>query len=65
MTMLSFRVADQDAEEARRWADVLGVDRSELLRGAASSAPFGLIASFAFVRSKGKRTEEVCATLLC
>ena len=34
MTMLSFRVADQDAEEVRRWADVLGVDRSELLREA-------------------------------
>ena len=34
MTMLSFRVEDQEAEEARRWADVLGVDRSELLREA-------------------------------
>ena len=34
MTMLSFRVEAQEAEEARRWADVLGVDRSELLREA-------------------------------
>lgn len=34
MTMLSFRVDDQEAEEARRWADALGVDRSELLREA-------------------------------
>ncbi len=34
MTMLSFRVDDHDAEEIRRWADLLGVDRSELLREA-------------------------------
>lgn len=34
MTMLSFRVDDRDADEARRWADALGVDRSELLREA-------------------------------
>jgi Arc/MetJ-type ribon-helix-helix transcriptional regulator len=34
MTMLSFRVDDQAAEEAKRWAEVLGVDRSELLREA-------------------------------
>lgn len=34
MTMLSFRVDDREAEEARRWADTLGVDRSELLREA-------------------------------
>ncbi len=34
MTMLSFRVADADADEARRWAKRLGVDRSELLREA-------------------------------
>lgn len=34
MTMLSFRVADDDAEEAGRWAVRLGVDRSELLREA-------------------------------
>ena len=34
MTMLSFRVEDREAEEARRWAEVLGVDRSELLREA-------------------------------
>ena len=34
MTMLSFRVADQDAAEAQEWADRLGVDRSELLREA-------------------------------
>jgi Arc/MetJ-type ribon-helix-helix transcriptional regulator len=34
MTMLSFRVDDRDATEAQRWADTLGVDRSELLREA-------------------------------
>lgn len=34
MTMLSFRVDDAAAESARRWAADLGVDRSELLRGA-------------------------------
>jgi hypothetical protein len=32
MTMLSFRVDEAEAEEAQRWADRLGVDRSELLR---------------------------------
>jgi Arc/MetJ-type ribon-helix-helix transcriptional regulator len=34
MTMLSFRVDDADASEAQRWAERLGVDRSELLREA-------------------------------
>ena len=34
MTMLSFRVPDSDAAEAQRWAEALGVDRSELLREA-------------------------------
>jgi hypothetical protein len=34
MTMLSFRVADEEADEAQRWAERLGVDRSELLREA-------------------------------
>ena len=34
MTMLSFRVADEDAERVQAWADRLGVDRSELLREA-------------------------------
>lgn len=34
MTMLSFRVADDEAAEAQRWATRLGVDRSELLREA-------------------------------
>ncbi len=34
MTMLSFRVDDRDAEAVRRWAEELGVDRSELLREA-------------------------------
>ncbi len=34
MTMLSFRVADVEAAELRRWAEALGVDRSELLRDA-------------------------------
>jgi hypothetical protein len=32
--MLSFRVDGHDAAEAQRWADLLGVDRSELLREA-------------------------------
>ena len=34
MTMLSFRVDDRDAQAAQRWAEALGVDRSELLREA-------------------------------
>lgn len=34
MTMLSFRVDDRDANEAQRWAETLGIDRSELLREA-------------------------------
>ncbi|HVR79997.1 MAG TPA: ribbon-helix-helix domain-containing protein [Acidimicrobiia bacterium] len=34
MTMFSFRVDEDEAEEARRWAEQLGVDRSELLRDA-------------------------------
>jgi hypothetical protein len=34
MTMLSFRVLDADAAELQRWADALGIDRSELLREA-------------------------------
>ena len=34
MTMISFRVDDAEAEEAQRWADRLGVDKSELLREA-------------------------------
>ena len=34
MTMLSFRVDDDEAAEAQRWAERLGVDRSQLLRDA-------------------------------
>ncbi|MHB8692015.1 MAG: ribbon-helix-helix protein, CopG family [Solirubrobacteraceae bacterium] len=34
MTMLSFRVPDEDAAEVQRWADALGIDRSEILRDA-------------------------------
>jgi predicted transcriptional regulator len=34
MTMLSFRVDDSEAADAQRWAERLGVDRSELLRDA-------------------------------
>ena len=34
MTMLSFRVEDEEAAEAQQWATRLGVDRSELLREA-------------------------------
>ncbi|MGI9033781.1 MAG: ribbon-helix-helix protein, CopG family [Acidimicrobiales bacterium] len=34
MTMLSFRVAPEEAAQVQRWADRLGVDRSELLRQA-------------------------------
>jgi hypothetical protein len=32
--MLSFRVADEEANEVRRWAEELGLDRSEFLREA-------------------------------
>ena len=34
MTMLSFRVDDDDAASVQAWAERLGVDRSELLRDA-------------------------------
>lgn len=34
MTMLSFRVSEDEASEVSRWARQLGVDRSELLREA-------------------------------
>jgi antitoxin MazE2 len=34
MTMLSFRVAEAEAAEVQRWAESLGLDRSELLREA-------------------------------
>ena len=37
MTMLSFRVDEGEAAEARRRADELGVDRSEFLRRALHS----------------------------
>jgi predicted transcriptional regulator len=34
MTMLSFRVDDDEADAAQRWAERLRIDRSELLRDA-------------------------------
>jgi hypothetical protein len=34
MTMISFRVADEEAVRTQQWAESLGVDRSELLRDA-------------------------------
>jgi predicted transcriptional regulator len=34
MTMFSFRIDSDEAEEATKWAQRLGVDRSELLRDA-------------------------------
>lgn len=34
MTMLSFRVPEDEAAEAQRWAEACGVDRSEFLREA-------------------------------
>jgi predicted transcriptional regulator len=34
MTMISFRVDEAEAAEAQRWAEQLGVARSELLRDA-------------------------------
>ena len=34
MTMFSLGVNDDEAAEAQRWADQLGIDRSELLREA-------------------------------
>jgi hypothetical protein len=32
--MLSFRVDQSDADDVQRWAEALGIDRSELLREA-------------------------------
>ncbi len=34
MTMLSFRTGEEQAADATRWAGILGIDRSELLRDA-------------------------------
>lgn len=34
MTMLSFRIADEEATAVTLWADRLGIDRSELIRDA-------------------------------
>jgi predicted transcriptional regulator len=34
MTMLSFRIDDEVAQDVQIWADRLGIDRSELLRDA-------------------------------
>jgi predicted transcriptional regulator len=34
MTMISFRVDDDEAAAAQRWADELGIGKSELLREA-------------------------------
>ena len=34
MTMLSFRVDDDEARQAQGWAERLGIDRSQLLREA-------------------------------
>ncbi len=34
MTMLSFRVAEAEAAELQRWAEALGIERSQLLREA-------------------------------
>ena len=34
MTMFSFRMDEEEAAEAQRWAEHLGVDRSDLLREA-------------------------------
>lgn len=34
MTMMSFRVDDDEASRAQQWAEQLGVDKSELLRDA-------------------------------
>lgn len=34
MTMMSFRVDADEAASAQRWADALGIDKSELLREA-------------------------------
>ena len=34
MTMISFRVNGDEAAAAQRWADELGIDKSELLRDA-------------------------------
>lgn len=44
MTMLSFRVETAEAVAAQRWAEHLGVDRSELLRNALHRYLIGLAA---------------------
>jgi hypothetical protein len=49
MTMLSFRVANAEAAEVGRWAQELGVDRSQLLREALHTL---------LVRLRGERDAE-------
>jgi predicted transcriptional regulator len=44
MTMLSFRVSDDEASEVQRWAQALGIDRSEILRDALHRHLVGLSA---------------------
>ena len=34
MTMISFRIGDSEATAVQRWAEELGIDKSELLREA-------------------------------
>ena len=55
--MLSFRVADTEASEAQRWADALGVDRSELLREALHRHLVGLRS-----QDEGSKWEQSPAT---
>lgn len=52
MTMLSFRLPDDEAAEVQHWAEALGVDRSEILRDALHRHLVGL---------NGERDAEVWA----
>lgn len=46
MTMMSFRVEDDEAAQAQRWADELGIDKSQLLREALHRHLTGLASEY-------------------
>jgi predicted transcriptional regulator len=58
MTMLSFRVDDAEAERVQRWAEALGVDKSELLRDALHRHLVGLEAQHDVQRWAARPMDE-------
>lgn len=64
--MLSFRVPDAEAAEVQRWAQALGVDRSQILRDALHRHLVGLRGEHdaeKWVRSPATRAEQSLAEI--